>query len=78
MATMLAKHVGRRPGWECGACGVPWPCGPARADLLAEHSGHPSVLTVYLSGQMDEALRDLTAGGKPPPLDLYQRFLAWA
>ena len=70
-------HVGERPGWACGACGTPWPCAGAKADLLAEHSAHPSVLTVYLSGQLDEAFRDLTANGAPPPGDLYERFLAW-
>ncbi|MEU8655132.1 hypothetical protein [Actinoplanes philippinensis] len=37
----------------------------------------PSLLRIYLSAQMYEALDDLTAEGRPLPLNLYERFLAW-
>jgi hypothetical protein len=35
-------------------------------------------VAIYLSGQMYDAVLDLTAHGSPVPPDLYDRFLAWA
>jgi hypothetical protein len=72
------EHVHARPGWDCRACDEPWPCANAKADLLVEFRSFPSVLAIYMSAQMYDALRDLTSHGEPPPPDLYERFLSWA
>jgi hypothetical protein len=71
------EHVGERPSWDCAACARPWPCANAKERLLSEFRGFPSVLTIYMSAQMCEAMLDLTAHGTDPPTDLYDRFLAW-
>ena len=71
------NHFHDRPGWDCRACGLPWPCANAKAELVLEFHNFPSVLAIYMSAQMHDALNDLTAQGELPPLDLYERFLAW-
>ena len=71
------EHVRERPCWDCRVCGGPWPCASARSGLLAEYRAFPSLLRVYLSAQMYEALGDLMAHGEPPA-DLHERFLSWA
>jgi len=43
-----------------------------------EFSRFPSVLNIYMSAQMYEALEDMTAHGQQAPPDLYERFLSWA
>jgi hypothetical protein len=70
-----AEHLHERPDWNCRACGQPWPCATAQARLLHEYRAFPSLLRVYLSTQMYEALEDMAAGGGP---SLHERFLAWA
>jgi len=71
------EHFHGRPGWDCRNCGLPWPCARAKALLIQEFQDFPSLLAIYMSAQMHDALNDLTASGEPPPLDLYERFLAW-
>ena len=71
------EHLHDRPAWDCRVCRNPWPCANAKADLLEEFRSFPSVLTIYLSAQMYDALGDLTSHGEPPPPDLYERFLSW-
>ncbi len=71
------NHLRDRPSWDCLACGRPWPCAHAKAELLSEFQQHPSSLTIYMSSYMGEALNDLTAHGEVPPPDLYERFLSW-
>ncbi|MEV4275405.1 hypothetical protein [Actinoplanes xinjiangensis] len=58
-------------------CSRPWPCPEAQTRLLDEYEAYPSLLKIYLSAQMYEALDDLTVDGQSPPVDLYERFLAW-
>lgn len=70
-------HLGGRPTWDCLACGQPWPCAPAKAQLLAEFQLYPSSLMVYMAAHMCEAMDDLTAHGEAAPPDLYERFLSW-
>ena len=72
------EHLNSRPDWNCIACGDPWPCKPAREKLLEEFRSFPSMLTIYLSTQMHDALDDLVATGHFVPTDLFERFLAWA
>ena len=79
MTTMAQRteHLSNRPHWTCRACRKPWPCANAKADLLEEFNVFPSVLTIYLSAQMYDAMVDMTAHGEPAPSDLYDRFLSW-
>jgi hypothetical protein len=72
------EHIAQRPSWDCRACTQPWPCANAKTDLLAEFQDFPSVLMIYMSAQMCEALNDLTAHGALAPPDLYDRFITWA
>ena len=72
------EHLHDRPRWDCRICKEPWPCAAAKADLKAEFRAFPSVLTIYMSSQMYDALMDLTSRGEPTPPDLYRRFLSWA
>jgi hypothetical protein len=72
------EHLHARPAWDCRVCNQPWPCANAKSDLLTEFRGFPSVLTIYLSGQMYDALDDLTSHGGLTPADLYERFISWA
>ena len=71
------EHLHGRPSRDCRMCGHPWPCANAKAGLAAEFRGFPSVLAIYMSAQMQDALMDLTANGAAAPPDLYERFLAW-
>jgi hypothetical protein len=71
------NHTGQRPSWDCEACGQPWPCANAKDVLLTEFRGYPSVLAIYMSAQMCEAVVDLTAHGTEPPADLFDRFMSW-
>ncbi|BEL11805.1 hypothetical protein Q0Z83_099960 [Actinoplanes sichuanensis] len=57
-------------------CGHPWPCPEAKACLLKEYQAFPSLLKIYLSAQMYDALDDFTSDGETPG-NLYERFLAW-
>lgn len=68
-------HVAHRPSWECRNCGDPWPCQPARAELLAEHVDFPTVLRYYMVAMMAEASRELPEGEFDG--ELYARFLGW-
>lgn len=79
MTTMAQRteHLTSRPKWSCQACKRAWPCANAKADLLEEFQEFPSVLTIYLSAQMYDAMVDMTRDGEPAPVDLYERFLSW-
>jgi hypothetical protein len=70
-------HLSLRPSWDCLACGRPWPCANAKEVMLSEFRNFPTVLTIYMSAQMHDALDDLTANGRQVPPDLYDRFLTW-
>ena len=76
-APRSSEHIGTRPSWSCRACALPWPCGSAKEILLDEFRNYPSMLRIYMSGQMEDAIEDLTARGGHPPPDLYERFLSW-
>ncbi|WP_229069399.1 hypothetical protein [Actinoplanes sp. DH11] len=73
---MTSEHITERPQWDCRVCGLSWPCPAARGALLTEYRDFPSLLRIYLTAQMYEALGDLTALGRPPS-DLHDRFLTW-
>lgn len=66
------EHIAVRPSWDCGACGRPWPCDPARERLRATHG--PTPLRILMWGYLEDAapqLRDAPAG------EVFDRFLAW-
>jgi hypothetical protein len=72
------EHVRRRPDWGCRVCARPWPCPNARRDLLAEFREFPTVLGLYLAGQMSDAIHDLSMNDLPLPTDLHDRFIDWS
>ncbi|MET8152649.1 hypothetical protein ACIBSW_30030 [Actinoplanes sp. NPDC049668] len=65
-------HVEERPGWDCRACGEPWPCEPARKDLAAELS--PTSLRIHMWIRLEPAALDLPSG---TARELFDRFLRW-
>jgi hypothetical protein len=72
------EHLWIRPTWGCRTCEHPWPCPAAKEAMLEEFRCFPSVLSVYMFGQLTDALDDLTSRGEGPPSDLFERFVAWA
>lgn len=75
---MVAEHLPQRPTWDCLACEQPWPCDPAREQLVTEFQHMRYSLTAYMAGQYGRALEDLRqslAADIPP--DLHERFFAW-
>ncbi|WP_255435981.1 flavin reductase [Salinispora sp. H7-4] len=66
-----------RPLWRCRACGVDWPCQPARLVLLAEFRGRKSALLTYLGVLLNEASDQLRQLNGRTPDGLTERFLAW-
>jgi hypothetical protein len=72
------EHLWVRPSWDCRICGQTWPCATAKESLIGEYQRFPTVLTIYLFGQMATAFDDLMSHGESPPPDLYERFLSWA
>ncbi|MEU4429002.1 hypothetical protein AB0F81_51060 [Actinoplanes sp. NPDC024001] len=67
-----AEHTPDRPSWQCRACGLPWPCDPARERLTAE-LGRVD-LAVLMWDHLEEAARDMP---KTPASELFDRFLRW-
>ncbi|MEV6301483.1 hypothetical protein AB0M02_18880 [Actinoplanes sp. NPDC051861] len=70
--TLPDEHEPSRPSWDCAACGRPWPCGPARANLTAE-LGRVD-LAVRMWDYLEEAARELP---QTPASELFDRFLRW-
>ncbi|GAA2700088.1 hypothetical protein GCM10010429_02440 [Micromonospora olivasterospora] len=71
-------HRPGRPHWRCTACGAPWPCSPARLDLLAEYGRDRVALCVYLVTRAEDARQDFERLGLTPDPALLTRFTAWA
>lgn len=67
-----ADHVPDRPSWLCRVCGLPWPCGPARAHLSSELGRVDLAVTMW--DHLEEAARDMP---KAPASELFDRFLRW-
>jgi hypothetical protein len=72
-------HIPLRSSWRCEVptCAAPWPCPPAQAAIVAaitsgatDRAGQ----TMYLSGQMLQAVAELTGEELPDP---HGRFLGW-
>ncbi|WBB65958.1 flavin reductase [Micromonospora sp. WMMD812] len=79
MVTRRRDHVPTRPTWRCTACGIAWPCSPAKLRLLGEYRHDRAALTVYLATLQAEAAEQLAGLDEGPlPVDLTDRFVAWA
>jgi hypothetical protein len=70
------EHVPGRPSWDCEACGEPWPCGPAKVELVEEYGDDRTSLAVYLAAQLQAAIDDYTNTAAPVP-PLFDRFFGW-
>ncbi len=73
--TVQREHISARPSWDCTACERPWPCDPAREQLRTEFARFPSVLRIYLFGQLTDASAELIGAD---PIELFHRFLGWS
>ncbi len=69
-------HEPEQPSWECGSCGRPWPCAPAKRQLLADFAGRPGDLVVDLAGRCRIATADL-CGARGVDPRLFHRFAGW-
>jgi hypothetical protein len=67
-------HQPDRPGWDCRACGQPWPCSPARVQLGDAYGPDRAGLAIYMASLLDRAVVELP---RPTPLELFERFVAW-
>jgi hypothetical protein len=77
--TRRPDHLPTRPTWRCQACGIAWPCSPAKLRLLAEYRNDRTALLIHLATLREEAAVHLAAlGSGSPPADLARRFTGWA
>ncbi|GAB3967763.1 flavin reductase [Plantactinospora veratri] len=67
-------HTPARPSFRCRTCGAPWPCQPARLNLLHAYRDNRIGLLIYLAGQLQHALQDLPTAD---PRDLAARIVYW-
>jgi hypothetical protein len=65
-------HQPVRPSWRCIACHQPWPCVPARRDLLLDLGWLR--LAIYCGTLLQAAASDLT---QATPAELWPRFVEW-
>ncbi|GGN15074.1 hypothetical protein FHR83_004693 [Actinoplanes campanulatus] len=73
MCTPRTGHdPARKIDWDCLACGRPWPCDPAREDLLTTHDAVQ--LRIAMWDALEEAARILP---HTPAAELFERFLHW-
>ncbi|MFI7431211.1 flavin reductase [Micromonospora sp. NPDC049836] len=72
-------HIPSRPTWRCRACGIAWPCSPAKLRLLTEYRDARPGLLIYLATLAAEAAEQLPgADDGVAPAGLYDRFIGWA
>lgn len=78
MRTTLRDHVPSRPTWRCRACGIAWPCSPAKLHLLAKYRGDMPGLLVHLVTLREEAAEQLAQQNRGErSTDLHRRFTDW-
>ncbi|MEV0429780.1 flavin reductase [Micromonospora sp. NPDC050495] len=79
MSRRRPEHAPSRPTWRCRACGIAWPCSPAKLRLLGEYREARTDLLIYLAVCAAEAAEQLAGHhGDVPPAALYDRFVGWA
>lgn len=72
--TAAPIHAALQPSWDCIACGVDWPCDPAREELAVRFVDQPVELSVYMAIQLGNAASALY---QLPSDELWDRFIAW-
>ncbi|GIJ25253.1 hypothetical protein Vqi01_04150 [Micromonospora qiuiae] len=78
MSAPRREHVPSRPTWRCRACGIAWPCSPAKLRLLAQYEGNMPGLMVHLVTLREEAAEQLAQLNPGTyPANLHQRFTDW-
>ncbi|MCX4389250.1 flavin reductase [Micromonospora peucetia] len=78
MSRRSLPHLPTRPTWRCRACGIAWPCSPAKLALLGEYRNDRAALRVHLAALQAEAAAHLaTLDGGTPPVGLAERFTGW-
>ncbi len=70
----MVEHVADRPSWDCRVCDKPWPCDPAREQLVKEYDDLIA-LRIFLWTCLEQAVGQMPAS---PAGELFERFLAWA
>ncbi|MFI0792538.1 flavin reductase [Micromonospora rubida] len=70
------EHLPSRPTWRCRACGIAWPCSPAKLRLLGEYRENRVGLLLHLATLQVEAARELAE--VVPSVRLAERFTGWA
>ena len=74
----VMAHAPHRPDWLCPECDEAWPCAPAKVLLSEEYQHNPASLTIYMSGQMEEALAEAVRDHRWGRVDdLFERFVGW-
>ncbi|MEU4623394.1 hypothetical protein AB0G04_25910 [Actinoplanes sp. NPDC023801] len=68
----MSAHVPHRSSWDCLACAEPWPCDPAREELMTEMD--TVRLATYMWEQLEEAVRGLPP---TPAVETFERFIKW-
>ncbi len=66
------EHIEERPSWDCGACGKPWPCDPAREELAATLT--PVAPRTQMWTRLEEAAQDMPT---TPAREPFERFIGW-
>ena len=71
-AAEVTEHIAARPSWDCRLCLKPWPCDPAREEIMATMNRvERSVLMwVYLEAAAEE-IRGM------PLSEIFARFVSW-
>ncbi|QGN46653.1 flavin reductase [Micromonospora sp. WMMD558] len=78
MTRRRVEHLPSRPTWRCSACGIAWPCSPAKLRLLGEYRNDRTALLIYLATLKTEAAEHLVEFGGTLPNNLADRFIYWA
>lgn len=74
MATVV-DHRPKRPSWDCGTCGAPWPCKPSIGRMLELYKGRDREdLGQYLGRTYVRMAADLA---DVPSAVLLGRLFAW-
>ncbi len=76
MLVSRTEHNAERPSWQCRVCYQPWPCADAKIDLAEQYQRSRTMLMLFMSSCMAEAIDDLR-WGTGSPAGLYDRFLGW-
>lgn len=68
----VPEHRPMQPSWICASCAEPWPCKPARTQLLAETASRTE-LAITMWAYLDDYVRDHARAVE----DAFSRFLGW-